>query len=216
MFKKLKTIGRTYLAIALVPTMALLASCQTSGGNVFSDAAPKADGENQQVATAQQAGRNPNAASKLKNTKNSLSDYCPALAIRSGTESYRIYAKAKNKSLESNLRYQATILKVARECKYVGDQLEIIFGARGRIITGPSGGPGKIQMPIRIAIQQGGCSRHFKLYKSPAEVKSGNASAIFQFVSEKVVIPAPDGVNVRMFMGFDPENSAKPSTSVCT
>lgn len=215
MFEKLKSACQRHACWGVVPLLLFVASCQTSGGNVFSDAAPKGD-EAPQKQAALQEGRNPNAGSKLINTKNALSDYCPALTLRAGTESYRVYAKDKNKSLEDNLRYQATILKVARECNYVGENLEIIFGARGRIITGPAGGPGQIEMPIRIAIQQGGCSRHFKMYKSPATVEQGKASGTFQFVSQKVVIPAPTAINVRMFMGYDPESSAKPSTSACT
>ena len=62
-------------------------------------------------------GINPNARSSLKNVRNELTNYCPAVRIRAGTESIRFY-KGKDKTKDDNLRYQATLTKVARECAY--------------------------------------------------------------------------------------------------
>ena len=192
----------------------LIAACTTSGGNVFSNAAPKSADQTGEQTTQVRPGTNPNAKTKLINTQNRLSDYCPSLRIRAGTETYRIY-KGKDRENQDNVRYQATITKVARECRYVGPNLEITIGARGRIITGPSGQSGDIRMPIRVAIQEDSCSHHFELYQQPGTVAAGSRAGTFQFVGEKIVIPAPKSLNVSMFIGFDEGPYGKSSTKKC-
>lgn len=201
-------------AVALPLVLALgLSACQSTGGNVFSDAAPKS--ANDSIAVDPSRGTNPNDGRRLRNTQNALTEYCPSLRIRAGTETLRLYKPGSDKSNDDNLRYQATITKVARECAYVGDTLEITMGARGRVITGPSGGAGNIQMPIRVAVQQGGCVRHFQLHRQPATIADGQQSTRFEFVDDKVVIPAPTATNVRMYIGFDETPNAKPSAKDC-
>ena len=198
----------------LIPALFLLAACTTSGGNIFSDAAPKANDPVPGTATSVRPGSNPNANTKLINTQNRLSDYCPSLRIRAGTESLRSY-KGKDKENPDNVRYQATFTKVARECTYVGENLEITVGARGRVITGPAGKTGNFRMPIRVAVQEGTCSRHFKLYQQPININSGSTTATFEFVGEKIIIPAPKSLNIKMYIGFDEGPYGKSSTKEC-
>jgi hypothetical protein len=200
----------TAMSIAL-----LLVACQTSGPDgVLSNVLPKKNADQQVAAAEPSSGINPNAGNKLVNTKNALTDYCPAVRIRAGTETYRIY-KGKDRENTANIRYQATLTRVARECAYVGENLEIKVGALGRIITGPAGGPGTFKIPIRVAVQQGGCSRHFQLHQQAASMADGAANSKFEFVDEKIVIPAPSDTNVRIYLGFDETPNANSSSNAC-
>ncbi|MEE9313516.1 MAG: hypothetical protein V3V02_02610 [Rhizobiaceae bacterium] len=202
-------------AVLAIPALLALASCTTSGGNIFGDAAPK-DGDQQPGQTANASpGTNPNASSIQKNTYTKLSDYCPTLRIRSGTEALRVYKKGSDRENPNNVRYQATITKIARECHYVGESLEITIGARGKIITGPAGKSGDFRMPIRVAIQEGSCSHHFSLHQQAMHIPAGSAHGKFQFVGGKIIIPAPKELNVRMYIGFDEGPYGKPSTQNC-
>ena len=182
----------------------LVASCQTSGGNIFGEAAPTTENaaNPEQVATAD-PNINPNARTKLKNTRSALSEYCPAVRIRAGTETFRVFPKGADKTNTDNVRYQATITKVARECAYVGQNLTIKVGARGRVITGPGGDSGDITMPIRVAVTEGGETVYSKLYKPTETIASGSTNTQFSFVDNEVVIPAPRNTNVRVYIGFD-------------
>lgn len=217
-----KTSVRTVVKSIAVSASLLLASCQTSGSDgVLSGLLPGQDkaqntAQDQQVASNQQTpGSNPNDGTRLINTQNSLTSYCPAVRLRQGTESYRIY-KGKDRENPNDLRYQVAINKVARECNYVGQNLEIKVGARGWVITGPAGGPGSLRVPIRVAVQQGDCSRHFKLHQYETSVAQGETRAEFQFVDDTIVIPAPSTKNVRIYLGFDETPDAKASTQNCT
>ena len=196
--------------------VAFLSACQTSGPDgVLSGILPKKKEPQQVAGNVREPGTNPNAKSKLINVHNKLTDYCPAVRIRAGTESIRFY-KGKDRSKGDNVRYQATLTKVARECTYVGQDLEITVGALGRVITGPAGGAGNVKLPIRVAVQQGGCSRHFELHQTEATVAQGTAYSKFEFVDEKIVIPAPTSTNVRIYLGFDETPKAQSSTAACS
>ena len=41
-----------------------------------------------------------------------------------------------------DLRYQATIIRTARECQVNSGVMTMKVGIEGRVITGPAGGPG--------------------------------------------------------------------------
>lgn len=179
----------SYKAALALTCATALSACQTSGPDgILSNILPKKEEKQQIASISPNTGTNPNAKPALKNTRNALSEYCPAVRIRAGTESYRIY-KGKDRENPDNIRYQATLTKVARECVYSGDQLEIKVGALGRVITGPSGKAGSFDMPIRVAVQEGGCSRHFKLHRQAASVPEGATNSSFQFVDNTIVMP---------------------------
>ena len=200
------TTTRHALFLAL-PLLAL-AACQTAGnsgnngGSILDNVFPTAENtqQQQQVATADPS-QNPNAPTRLKNTRNELTDYCPAVRIRAGTEAFRDY-QGKEKE-DEKVRYQATITKVARECAYVGGNLEIKVGARGRVITGPAGGAGTLTMPIRVAVTRGTDTVYSKLHKPQSTIPEGARNTDFSFVDDKVIIEAPRITNVRVYIGFD-------------
>lgn len=188
--------------IAGLAVLLLLAACQTSGNESILSRALPSSGDDQQVA-AVDPGQNPNATTRLKNTRSELSDYCPAVRIRAGTESFRDYPKGRDKENPDNIRYQATILKVARECVYVGQELQIKVGAKGRVITGPQGGAGSLTMPIRVAVTRGDETVYSKLHRPQSSIGEGSTNTAFSFIDEEVTIPAPTSKNVRVFIGFD-------------
>lgn len=212
---ELSALGKMALKASPVVLLGFLAACQTSGKDgILTNVLPGSENNQQTAEVRPVPGQNPNARPALKNTTNALADYCPAVRIRAGTETYRTY-KGSDRSNPDAVRYQASITKVARECAYVGQNLEITVGARGRVITGPSGGAGSLKLPIRVAVQQGDCSRHFKLHQQNAVIASGSSNTNFQFVDNTIVIPAPTSQNVRIYLGFDETPNAKASSSSC-
>ena len=56
----------------------------------------------------------------------------------------------------NDLRYQATITQTARECTINGGQITARIGIQGRVIAGPAGAPPTVEMPLRVAVVQGG------------------------------------------------------------
>ncbi|EFL88899.1 hypothetical protein [Ahrensia sp. R2A130] len=192
---------QTPITTAALAAMLALTACQT--GSVLS-------GQNTDDATdtAQDTARqnnltNPNDRPKLANTRTALTDYCPTVQIRAGTESFRILPKGEDPETSDKVRYQVSITNAARECNYVGQNLQMRVGVKGRLITGPVGGPGTVTMPIRIAVTEGNETIYSKLYKQPETISSGESAKLFSFVDEEVIIPAPTRPNIRVYIGFD-------------
>lgn len=190
----------------LLMAMMSLAACTTSGSDgILSGVLPgKKDkaAQNSQLA-AVKPGTNPNARGKLINTNTALTDYCPAVRIRSGTNTLRTYPKGADKENSDNIRYQVTITDAARECNYVGENLNIKVGAKGRVITGPKGSAGNVTMPIRVAVVVGRETVYSKLHRPVQTIAQGASGATFTFVDDQLVIPAPKATNVRIYLGFD-------------
>ena len=55
-----------------------------------------------------------------------------------------------------DMRYQGTIIRTARECHVNAGVMTMKVGVEGRIITGPAGGPGTVDVPLRIAVVKEG------------------------------------------------------------
>ena len=55
-----------------------------------------------------------------------------------------------------DLRYQVTIVRTARECHVNSGIMTMKVGVEGRVITGPAGGPGTVDVPLRLAVVQEG------------------------------------------------------------
>ncbi len=58
-----------------------------------------------------------------------------------------------------DVRYQGSIIRTARECHINAGMMTMKVGIEGRIITGPAGGPGTVDVPLRVAVVQEGVAR---------------------------------------------------------
>ena len=195
-----------------------LAACGRLDG--FNPLKSSADEKNEPIAAADEAepvaGTNPHAKTRLVNVYNPLSDFCPYVRLRSGGEVFRLFAAGADGENGDNLRYQGTMIKVARECRYEGNDLKMEIGVRGRVITGPKGqSGGSINLPLRLSVQKADCSYLNKLYRRTVELEKGANSKLFRFVSETLVIPAPKETDVFIYIGFDNEEAEKPKQAAC-
>src|SRR5262249_58016460 len=73
---------------------------------------------------------------------------CPGFDIRTGASTMNIAAKTAD-ATAGDLRYQLSFGQTARECAVQGASLIIKVGVQGRVILGPMGGLGKVEVPLR-------------------------------------------------------------------
>jgi hypothetical protein len=134
-------------------------------------------------------------------------DVCPAVDVRPGTSSLAFTAPGGEGAM--GLRYQATLGQTARECHAIGGNLNMKVGVQGRIILGPAGGPGTIEVPLRLALVQEGPSpkTHWtKLYRIPVTIAEGVPNVTFTHVEEDLTVPMPTGNTIEsyvIYVGFD-------------
>jgi hypothetical protein len=134
---------------------------------------------------------------------------CPQVTIRFGASTYAVAAPGKQ-AVGNDVRYQASIGKLARECIKTGDEITAHIGIQGRVIAGPAGAPATVEVPLRVAVVQGGIGEKVIATKAYTTVvnMSQDESVPFTFVAEDLVYPAPvgrAGDNYVFYVGFDPQ-----------
>ena len=138
---------------------------------------------------------------------------CPPVTVRAGASTYAVAPPGKQ-PVGNDLRFQATITKMARECTINGGVITARIGIQGRVIAGPAGAPSVIQVPIRVAVVQGGVNEKTiatKAYQTTVNLTE-TGSDPFTLVAEDLTYPAPPGAigdSYIFYVGFDPQ-SLKP------
>jgi hypothetical protein len=134
---------------------------------------------------------------------------CPDVRIRAGASTYAVGAPGKQ-PIGNDLRFQATITKTARECNLNGGTITARIGIQGRVIAGPAGAPSSVQVPLRVAVVQGGIGEKTiatKAYQTTVNMTE-TGSEPFTLVAEDLVYPVPPGAtgdSYIFYIGFDPQ-----------
>jgi hypothetical protein len=134
---------------------------------------------------------------------------CPPVSIRAGASTYAMGAPGKQ-PVGNDLRFQATITKTARDCTQNGGEITARIGIQGRVIAGPAGAPSTVEIPLRVAVVQGGIQEKTiatKVYRTSVSM-SETGSEPFSLVAEELVYPAPPGAegdSYIFYIGFDPQ-----------
>jgi hypothetical protein len=134
---------------------------------------------------------------------------CPPVSIRAGASTYAVAAPGKQ-PIGNDLRFQATITRTARECTINGGVITARIGIQGRVIAGPAGAPSSVEIPIRVAVVQGGVQERTiatKAYRTTVTMTE-DSSVPFALVAEDLVYPAPSGDvadSYIFYIGFDPQ-----------
>jgi hypothetical protein len=142
---------------------------------------------------------------------------CPDVSIRAGASTLSV--SADNRATEEgamNLRYQVGIGETARECRLVAGNLTMKVGVQGRVILGPAGGPGQIDVPIRLAVVHEGPNPRTimtKLNRVAVSVPDNLGNVQFTMVEDEVSFPMPRGNAIDayvVYVGFDPLGMRSP------
>jgi hypothetical protein len=135
---------------------------------------------------------------------------CPGIDIRTGAATYSVGPPGTADVTPTTLRYQADIAKTARECSIAAGSMTIKVGVQGRVILGPTGGPGEIDVPMRLALVQEGVEPKTiwtKFYRVPVTVPSGETNVPFVQIEENMTFPVPKQAELDayvIYVGFDP------------
>jgi hypothetical protein len=137
---------------------------------------------------------------------------CPPVEVRTGAATLMIGSKpGEGEPSAVDLRYQGTIVRSARECHVSAGVMTMKVGIEGRVITGPAGGPGTVDVPLRIAVVQEGVNPKTITTKF-AHIEVGISNAVdrvpFTHIDPEVSFPIParaaDIDAYVVYVGFDP------------
>lgn len=145
---------------------------------------------------------------------------CPDLEIRTGAASMAVTLPQPQGAPADidKLRYQLSFGDMARQCFVSGGTMSMKVGVQGRIVLGPSGGPGPVSIPLRYAVVREGPEPRTivtKFYPHPATIEPGQTNATFTAIYEDLSFPIPPGAEIDayvVYIGFDPQGaSARPA-----
>ncbi len=134
---------------------------------------------------------------------------CPDVKVRAGASTYAVAAQGKQ-PVGSDVRYQATITRTARDCNFNAGQITARVGIQGRVIVGPAGAPATVEVPLRVAVVQGGVNEKTittTVVRTTVAMGEG-LSVPFSVVAEDIVYPAVSAdINDSyiFYIGFDPQ-----------
>jgi hypothetical protein len=134
---------------------------------------------------------------------------CPAVAIRPGASTYTVGNTPGQPGSGTDVRYQATITRTARDCTVNAGQVTVRLGIQGRVIAGPLGAPPSVDVPLRVAVVQDGVTPKTiftKAYTTNVSMPA-DGSVLFSLVAEDIVYPVPGGAAgdaYVFYIGFDP------------
>jgi hypothetical protein len=140
---------------------------------------------------------------------------CPTVTIRPGTSTFAVSTPGIEAAALA-VRYQATFGQMARECKLAGDTLTMKVGVEGRVILGPAGGPGRIELPLRFAVVREGPEPQTittKLRWLSVTIPADTMNVPFTYVEEELSFPMPRGRDIDayvVYVGFDREAAKEP------
>src|SRR5581483_9155940 len=124
-----------------------------------------------------------------------LDTVCPEVDVRTGTATLTV---PPGNTEAFSLRYQGTIGDMARDCKVTNHVMHMKIGVQGRVLVGPAGGPGDVELPLRIAVVQEGPQPRTivsKLAKVSVSIPDGKTDNSFVHIDSDVSFPVVDEIN---------------------
>ena len=141
---------------------------------------------------------------------------CPGISVRTGAATLMIGSKPGEEPSALDLRYQVTIVRTARECQVNSGIMTMKVGVEGRVITGPAGGPGTVNVPIRLAVVQEGVNPKtiMSRFASVEVVVAGSVDRVpFVHVDPEISFPLPQPMSnidaYVVYVGFIPRGRSR-------
>jgi len=189
--------------VVLVGLIPLVSGCGTS--SVFSSS-PLDFFSSSSKATTGDADASGGASSDIE---------CPGVQVRTGAATLMIGSKpGEAEPAALDLRYQASMVRTARECQVTAGIMNMKVGVEGRVITGPAGIPGTLDLPVRIAVVQEGVNPKTIVSKfARIQVTVVNAAdrVPFTHVDSEISFPMPQPIalidSYVVYVGFDPSGA---------
>jgi hypothetical protein len=227
------------LAIPALLSIFLLAPGCTGSGNIGVATSPVPAGTTASTAppppSAPAPSGSPSFKDKVANFFSGASDKtpqpvanaqpdvdCPFIDIRQGASTLTVPPPPPDGSNEAmTLRYQGSFVRAARECAVVSGQMVMKVGIEGRVVVGPAGGPGHLDVPLRIAVVAAPSSGMkvitTKFIQIPVDVTNDDGAS-FSHIEEGLSFPLPPSADLAtyvVYIGFDQftaqQNGGKPA-----
>jgi len=191
---------------------ALLAGACSSAGGPSAPSAPQIEGGNGFSGSSSLfdafSGSSAKGAQTVAGAQPDVN--CPPVEVRQGASTLTIGSNGNQSAMA--VKYQGEFTREARDCAVVNGNMVMRIGVQGRVILGPTGVPGQVEVPLRIAVVQetpgGARPITTKFIRISVAVAGNNSNPDFTHVEEGVTFPVPTPTSSLddyiAYVGFDP------------
>jgi hypothetical protein len=167
------------------------------------------------------SGAKPGVTQPASPTASAPEVECPGVDIRSGASTLNITVKP-DQATAGDVKYQLSFGQTARECQVQSGTMSIKVGVQGRVIMGPFGAPGSVDIPLRYAVVREGPEPKIivtKFKRGSAVIGPGQTHVQFVDIEEGLSFPLPPATELEayvVYVGFDEvgdRNEKKPARS---
>jgi hypothetical protein len=190
---------------ALIAITATVSGCSSASSVVDSYETPPSWGTR---ISSFFSGAKPGVSQPASRTAAAPDVECPGVEIRAGASTMNIAVRT-DQATAGDLRYQLSFGQTARECRVQDGILTIKVGVQGRVILGPFGTPGSVDVPLRYAVVREGPEPRTvvtKFKRTGATIASGQTHVQFVDVEDGLSFPLPPAADLSayvVYIGFD-------------
>jgi hypothetical protein len=123
------------------------------------------------------------------------------MQIRSGGHVHIVYDR-NDTTDPSRVRYQATIMQIARECYRTGDVIEVVVHVSGRIVGGPRATVGTGSATLQIDLEQAGAVAGRREHTVAASIAPPLFAGDY-VVNDTIVVQAASVRGARILVGLE-------------
>jgi hypothetical protein len=155
----------------------------------------------------------PTPAEQQAAVSNVAEKVCPPVDVRAGASTLTVPPGGSD---AFSLRYQGSLGEMARECNVSGGIMRMKVGIEGRVLVGPAGGAGQLEVPLRYAVVKEGPEPKTvvsKFSKVRVTIPEGQPNVLFTHVDSDIAFPMPPGLDINayvVYVGFDPVAEKQP------
>jgi hypothetical protein len=205
-------------AAALIASAALVSGCSSASSVIDSYETKPSWGTR---ISSFFSGATPGVSQPASPTPSAPEVECPGVDIRPGTSTLNV-AVRPDQATAGDLRYQLSFGQTARECRVQDGNMFIKVGVQGRVILGPFGTPGSVDVPLRYAVVREGPEPRTivtKFKRTGATIAPGQTHIQFVDIEEGLSFPLPSPTELSayvVYVGFDEvgdKNDKKPASA---
>jgi hypothetical protein len=129
---------------------------------------------------------------------------CPSIDIIENAAGYR---GGGSGAQASQVSYQASITRTARECITQGNQMRIRIGVEGQVLLGQNGRPGSYSVPVRIVVKRRAETVTQRFARLNVSVPASDVRGEFAYIEENLTVPVSSvdpADEFDIYVGLDP------------
>ena len=127
---------------------------------------------------------------------------CPQVFLRESTAVLKRYGKGAKDDPQS-LAYQVTLADTTRQCVLSESQLVMTVMVQGRLVVGPTGASGTVNVPIRVSVLDGNTPLYSEIEQFPVTIPADGTGSQFVYTRSNIAVPGGSGGFVKVYVGFE-------------